>query len=129
MLSNALGVFAGLAVGGGARTRNSNSIGSRSFFCIGMAFFLPFSHAGPIRVSAYRPPPRKLQRKPLGEKLSRLEWIGYGLLPSGLSLFCLGLSFLSQYGRVDPQVSFPFGIGLTLEETLGVMSTNSKRTV
>ncbi|KAJ4419759.1 hypothetical protein N0V82_004802 [Gnomoniopsis sp. IMI 355080] len=123
MLSNALGLFAGLVIGG-ALTRNGDPNGFRSFFYIGMAFFLS---TGLICVFAYRPPPRQLQSLPLREKLSRLDWVSYGLLASGLVLFCLGLSFLNPYTWRDPQVSAPFAIGLALAIILGMYEHRFKK--
>ncbi|KAJ4393675.1 hypothetical protein N0V93_002890 [Gnomoniopsis smithogilvyi] len=123
MLSNALGLFAGLVVGG-ALTRQGNPNGFRSYFYIGAAFFLM---AGAICIFAYRPPPRQLQRLPLRDKLSRLDWVSYGLLASGLVLFCLGLSFLNPYTWTDPQVLTPFIIGLALAITLGIYEYKFKK--
>lgn len=116
MLSNALGLFGGLVVGG-ALNRGGDEDGFRYFFYVGMGFFLA---TGLVCVFAYRPPPRALQHLPLREKLARLDWVGYGLLASGLVLFCLGLSFLNPYTWSDPQVSAPFAIGLVLATALGV---------
>lgn len=123
MLSNALGLFAGLIVGG-ALTRQGDPNGFRVFFYIGMALFLM---AGVVCTVAYRPPPRELQRLPLGEKLARLDWVGYGLLASGLVLFCLGLSFLNPYTWSDPQVSAPFVIGLVFSIALGIYEYRFKK--
>lgn len=123
MLSNALGLFSGLVVGG-VLTRNGDPNGFRYFFYIGMAFFLM---VGLICIFAYNPPLRQLQKLPLREKMSQLDWIGYGLLASGLVLFCLGLSFLDPYTWTDPQVSAPFAIGLVLAITLGVYEYKLKK--
>lgn len=116
MLSNALGLFGGLAIGG-ALTRGGDPDGFRRFFYLGMALFWA---TGLVCVFAYKPPPRELQRLPRREKLGRLDWVGYGLLASGLVLFCLGLSFLSPYTWRDARVSAPFAIGLVLAIALGV---------
>lgn len=123
MLSNALGLISGLVVGG-ALTRNGDPKGFRSFFYIGMALFLM---AGLTCVVAYKPPPRQLQKLALNEKLPQLDWIGYGLLASGLVLFCIGLSFLDPYTWTDPQVSAPFAIGLVLAITLGIYECKIKK--
>lgn len=111
MLSNALGLFGGLVVGG-SLNRNGNPDGFRYFFYIGMGLFLA---TGLICIFAYRPPPRQLQKLQLKEKLSKLDWVGYALLASGLVLFCLGLSYSQNpYSWSDPHVSAPFAIGLSL---------------
>lgn len=123
MLSNALGLFAGLVVGG-ALTRDGDPNGLRTFFYIGMAFFLL---TGSICVFAYRPPLRQLQKLPLRDKLLRLDWVSYGLLASGLVLFCLGLSFLRPYSWRDPLVSAPFAIGLVLAIALGIYEYRFKK--
>lgn len=111
MLSNTLGLFGGLVIGG-ALNRSGDPNGFRRFFFIGMGFFLA---SGLMGIFAYRPPPRELQRLPVKEKLSRLDWVGYALLGSGLVIFCLGL-FYSQnpYSWSDPHVAAPFAIGLAL---------------
>lgn len=116
MLSNALGLFGGLVIGG-ALNRGGNPDGCRYYFYIGMALFLA---TGILCVFAYKPPQRQLQKLPLREKLSRLDWVGYGLLAPALVLFCLGLSFLNPYTWSDPEVSAPFAIGVVLAIALGV---------
>lgn len=117
MMSNALGLFGGLVIGGGLN-RGGDPDGFRYFFYIGMAFFLA---TGIICIFAYRPPQRELQRLPLAEKVAKLDFVGYALLGSGLVLFCLGLSYSQNpYSWSDPHVSAPFAIGLALAIALCV---------
>lgn len=117
MMSNALGLFGGLVIGGGLN-RGGDPDGFRYFFYIGMAFFLA---TGIICIFAYRPPQRELQKLPFADKLAKLDFVGYGLLGSGLVLFCLGLSYSQNpYPWSDPHVSAPFAIGLALAIALCV---------
>lgn len=117
MMSNALGLFGGLVIGGGLN-RGGDPDGFRYFFYIGMAFFLA---TGIICIFAYRPPQRELQRLPFAEKVAKLDFVGYALLGSGLVLFCLGLSYSQNpYSWSDPHVSAPFAIGLALAIALCV---------
>ncbi|KAH6683933.1 major facilitator superfamily domain-containing protein [Halenospora varia] len=122
MISNALGLAAGLWIGG-ALNRNGNTDGFRNHFYISMALF---AAAAIICVLVYRPPPTKLQATlSLNEKLSRLDWIGYLLLASSLVLFCLGLSWSQNpYEWSDPHVSATFAIGLAL--ALGLILYEAK---
>ncbi|KAI7781427.1 MFS general substrate transporter [Diaporthe eres] len=117
MMSNALGLFGGLVIGGGLN-RGGDPDGFRYFFYIGMAFFLA---TGIICIFAYHPPQRELQKLPFADKVAKLDFVGYALLGSGLVLFCLGL-FYSQnpYPWSDPHVSAPFAIGLALAIALCV---------
>ncbi|KAI3391206.1 hypothetical protein diail_7756 [Diaporthe ilicicola] len=117
MLSNALGLFGGLVIGG-ALNRGGDPDGFRYFFYIGMGLFLA---TGIVCIFAYRPPQRELQKLPLAEKVAKLDFVGYALLGSGLVLFCLGLSYSQNpYAWSDPHVSAPFAIGLALAIALCV---------
>ena len=124
MISNALGLITGLVVGG-ALNRHGNPNGFRYFFYIAMALF---AVASAICLFAYRPLPRPLQTAlTLREKLARLDWIGYGLLASGLVLFCIGLSWSQNpYAWSDPHTSAPFAVGLVLGLGLIVYETKFK---
>ncbi|ETN42313.1 uncharacterized protein HMPREF1541_01467 [Cyphellophora europaea CBS 101466] len=85
----ALGAVTGL-LAGSALTANS-LFGWRSYWYI-IAALLGTSAA--TLVFLYRPLPRSLQQTlPFREKLARLDWIAYSLLPSGLTLFTMGLSW------------------------------------
>lgn len=117
MMSNALGLFGGLVIGGGLN-RGGDPDGFRYFFYIGMALFLA---TGTICIFAYRPPQRELQKLPFAEKMAKLDFVGYALLASGLVLFCLGLSYSQNpYPWSDPHVCAPFAIGLALAIALCV---------
>lgn len=112
MISNALGLISGLIVGGHFN-RHGDPNGFRYFFYIAAA---AFALAAAICVYAYQPLPRPLQTAyTFNEKLAKLDWIGYGLLSSGLVLFCVGLSYSQNpYKWSDPQVSATFAIGMAL---------------
>jgi hypothetical protein len=50
--------------------------------------------SGLIIAALYWPPPMPLQKTlTTGEKLKRLDWVGYLLLAAGLALLCMGLSW------------------------------------
>ncbi|KAL1847651.1 hypothetical protein Daus18300_013884 [Diaporthe australafricana] len=117
MLSNALGLFGGLVVGG-VLNRGGDPDGFRYFFYIGMGLFIA---TGVICIVAYRPPQRELQKLPFADKVAKLDFVGYVLLGAGLVLFCLGLSYSQNpYAWSDPHVSAPFAIGLALAIALCV---------
>lgn len=64
----------------------------------------------------YNPPPRKLEISlTLGEKLQRLDWVGFATFSPGLTLFCVGLAWSQnpyQWGNVH--ILAPFIIGVIL---------------
>lgn len=121
MMSTGLGLLLGLIVGG-VLLRDGNPDGFRHFSYIVMALF--FLSSVTLAV-AYRPLPLPLQPKlRFGEKMARLDWVGYGLLASSLVLFCTGLSWSNNpYPWSDPHVSAPFAIGVALAIVLIVYET------
>ncbi|KAF4626340.1 hypothetical protein G7Y89_g11820 [Cudoniella acicularis] len=125
MISNALGIIAGLLVGG-ALNRDGNPGGFRNHFYIAMAIF---ALASLIYLFAYRPLPTKLQTTySFREKIAQLDWIGYGLLASSLVSFCLGLSWShNPYEWSDPHVSATFAIGVALAFGLILYETKFKK--
>lgn len=112
MVSNAMGLIAGLIVGG-QFNRHGDPNGFRYFFYIASAFF---ALSAAICAYAYRPLPRPLQGAyTFKEKLARLDWLGYALLSSSLVLFCVGLSYSQNpYQWSDPRVSATFAVGMAL---------------
>lgn len=121
MMSTGLGLLLGLIVGG-ALTRDGNPDGFRNFSYIVMALFFMSSLTLAV---AYRPLPLPLQSQlTFGEKIGRLDWIGYGLLASSLVLFCMGLSWSKNpYPWSDAHVSATFAIGMALAIVLIIYET------
>ena len=126
MISNSLGSTVGLIAGGALnRTNDPMSNGFRHFYYMVMGCFLL---GAVICLFVYNPPKSERQALSTREKLSRLDWVGYFLLSSGLTLFCVALS-LSQnpYTWADPRVSAPFAVGLGLLISLAVHETIIKK--
>lgn len=117
MGSNAMGLCCGLLIGG-ALNRDGDPDGFRYYFYIGMVLF---AGSAVITLFSYRPLPSSLQKLSFSEKMRKLDWVGFGLLASGLVLFCLGLSYSQNpYPWSDPHVSAPFAIGLALAISLAI---------
>ncbi|EFX04880.1 siderophore iron transporter [Grosmannia clavigera kw1407] len=111
-LSAALGGVVALLVGG-AMTRNSNAAGFRNFWYMATAIFF----VATVLVALLYNPPRTANQTDLtlGQKLGRLDWVGYSLLCSGLVLFCMGLSWSQNpYPWSNPHTSATFAVGLAL---------------
>lgn len=116
MCFSCVGAFVALAVGG-LFSRSGGPDGFRSYFYIGAALYFI---AGALLLFVYKPSPRDLQTLPLREKLSKLDWVGYGLLTSSLVLFCVGLSFSQNpFPWSSPVVYAPFAVGIVLMIFLG----------
>ncbi len=77
----------------------------------------------------YRPPPRESQLGLThGEKLRKLDWVGYFLFTSGLVLFSMGLSWSQNpYGWSNAHILAPFIIGIALIACLAVYETMFKK--
>jgi MFS family permease len=89
----ALGAIFALYVGG-LLTRNSHPEGFRTFWYIVAGIYAVCTV---IVGFLYNPPLRELQIKlKFGEKIGRLDWVGYILLTSGLVLFCLAAVMVSK---------------------------------
>ncbi|KAM5348893.1 hypothetical protein ACJ41O_008716 [Fusarium nematophilum] len=126
MIANSFGLIVGL-IAGGAFTRDSNDMqGFRNYYYIATGLF---AAATVICFFAYRPPARALQTSlTLREKLSQLDWVGYGLLASSLVLFCVGLTWSQNpYEWSDPHTSATFSVGVALGIALVVYETKFKR--
>lgn len=104
----ALGAITGL-LGGSVLTSNS-IFGWRNYWYIIAAL------CGVSAVTLavlYRPLPRPLQKTlTFGEKIGRLDWVAYGLLASGLTLFTMGLSWGNNpFGWRNAHVLAPLVLG------------------
>ncbi|KAK3377462.1 major facilitator superfamily domain-containing protein [Podospora didyma] len=119
LVSNAFGGIAGLLVGGAfTRTANVPSEGFRNFWYVGTALYL---FAGVLCFLLYHPPATERQTVlSVGDKLKKLDWVGYFLLTAGILLFCIGLSWSENpYPWSDPHTSATFAVGLGLLVVLG----------
>ncbi|KAK7408177.1 hypothetical protein QQX98_009644 [Neonectria punicea] len=124
MIANSFGLIVGLILGG-VFERNGHLDGFRNYYYIATGLF---ALGAIICVVAYQPPPTSLQASlNVREKLSHLDWIGYGLLASSLVLFCMGLAWSQNpYAWSDPHTSAPFSIGVALGIALVVYETKYK---
>lgn len=106
-----LGAIFGLVVGGALVQTNPE--GFRSFEYIVAAVCAASAIACAL---LYNPPPRDLQgQHTLGGKVRQLDWTGYGLLGSGLTLFFFGLySGNNPYPWRSSRVLGTFLVGLML---------------
>lgn len=117
MLSNSLGGIVGLYVGAAVnRSGDPAGDGFRVYYYMTMGVFLL---AAGMTGAVYNPPALPLQVQEMGlstrQKLGRLDWVGYGLLASGLVLFSVGLSYSKNpYEWSDPHVSATFAVGMVL---------------
>lgn len=111
-VSASLGAVFALLVGG-ALTRNQNATGFRVYWYITAGIYAGSAIACAV---LYNPPLRELQVSlTMRQKLGRLDWIGFGLLTSGLILFCMGLSWSQNpYHFTNPHVLAPFLVGVAL---------------
>ncbi|KAH8901206.1 MFS general substrate transporter [Thozetella sp. PMI_491] len=126
MISNSLGSAVGL-IGGGALNRTSDpaSNGFRYFYYMTMGFFL----LGAILCAVvYNPPGTPRQGLPTREKLKKLDWIGYFLLSSGLTCFCIGISwYQNPYPWSDAHVVAFFAVGVAMLTALALYETLVKK--
>ncbi|EHK97725.1 putative Uncharacterized MFS-type transporter/MT1926 [Glarea lozoyensis 74030] len=125
MISNGVGLISGLLVGG-QLNRHGEPNGFRNHFYIAMALYFV---SAVITTFTYKPIPSKLQLEyTFGQKMARLDWIGYGLMASSLVLFCLGLSWSQNpFSWSNAHVSAPFAIGLALALVLVAYETKFKK--
>jgi MFS family permease len=127
LVSNALGGITALLVGGAfTRTSNTPSEGFRNYWYMSTALFIV---AAALCAVAYNPPATERQASfTMGEKLAKLDWVGYFLLTSGIILFCVGLSWSQNpFPWSDPHTSATFAVGLVLLVGLAVYETFVKK--
>ncbi|KAH8594915.1 major facilitator superfamily domain-containing protein [Bisporella sp. PMI_857] len=107
---------------GGAMARHDNHEGFRNYWYMSTAFY---ALATALCLVLYNPPPRPTQLGlTTGEKLKKLDWIGYFLLASGLVLFCIALSWSQNpYQWTDVHILATFLIGVALIAGLAVYET------
>ena len=100
--------------------------GFRIYFYIVAAIFA-FSAA--VCAVLYNPPLRDLQRSlTLRQKLGRLDWIGYGLISTGVVLFGMALSWSDNpYSWSNAHIIAPFVIGIIFLAALAIHQTKFKR--
>jgi len=100
--------------------------GFRYFACVDMACF---ALAAITCSFAHQPLPTKLQKElPFNQKLTRLDWIGYGFVASCLVLFSVA-SIWSQdlYSWTNPHVYAAFAAGAVLGLVLIAYETLVKK--
>ncbi|KAH8894655.1 MFS general substrate transporter [Thozetella sp. PMI_491] len=123
--SAAMGGLVGLLVGG-ALTRNGYAEGFRNYWYMSTAVYF----VATILASVLYNPPKTDKQLNLsnGEKLAKLDWVGYLLFSAGLVLFCMGLSWSQNpYEWSDPHTSATFAVGLALIIALIVYETLVKK--
>ncbi|KAK0638522.1 major facilitator superfamily domain-containing protein [Cercophora newfieldiana] len=127
LVANGFGGIAALLISGAfVRTANVPSFNFRNFWYLGTALYAVSSL---LCIVLYRPPPTELQISlTLSEKLARLDWPAYGLLTSGIILFCVGLSYSQNpFPWSDAHTSAPFAVGLALLVALAAYSAFLKK--
>jgi MFS family permease len=107
-----LGAILGLCLGGGL-TENGNLENFRIYFYVNAAIYAVGSL---ICLALYNPPPRELQQVlTRSEKLRRLDWIGYIILPPGLTLLSIAFSWSDNpYPWKNDHILAPLLIGAAL---------------
>ncbi|KAK5446750.1 hypothetical protein LTS15_009683 [Exophiala xenobiotica] len=107
-----MGAFIGICMGG-ALLRHNVFNQYRIFMYVLAGIF--FGAALGITL-CYNPPARELQSSlTFGEKLRRLDWVGYGLFAPGLLLFCIALSWSENpYHWSNGRIIGPFVTGIVL---------------
>ena len=100
--------------------------GFRIYFYIVAAIF---AVSAVVCAVLYNPPPRELQRSlTLRQKLGQLDWIGYGLISTGLVLFGMALSWSDNpYSWSNPHIIAPFVVGIIFLAALAIHQTKFKR--
>lgn len=121
----ALGGLVALLVGG-AMTRNNNHEGFRNYWYFSTAVY---AVATALCAILYNPPPQKSQMGLTnGEKLRKLDWIGYFLFTAGLVLFAMGLSWSQNpYSWRNAHILASFITGVIMIICFAVYETKFKR--
>ncbi|PVH69618.1 MFS general substrate transporter [Cadophora sp. DSE1049] len=126
------GLNVSIAVGGifsllvGFTLTQNNHAGFRTFYYIAAGIQ---GVAAIICAFLYNPPLRPLQVSlSLGDKLSRLDWVGYGLLASGVVLFSMALAWSQNpYPWTNAHILALFLPGVALLIALGVHQCRFKK--
>lgn len=104
---------------GGLLMRGGNPAHFRIFWYVAAAVYA-VGTAGVF--FGYNPPPRELERslRP-GEKMRQLDWLGYAMFTTGITLFCVALQWSNNpYGWDNAHVLAPFVISVLVLIMLGV---------
>lgn len=126
-ISNALGGIVGMLVGGAfVRTSNVPTEGFRNFWYVATGLYV---FAAALCFALYNPPATERETAfSFGEKLKKLDWVGYFLLTSGIVLFCIGLSWSENpFPWSDPHTSATFAVGTFLLLALVAYETFVKK--
>ncbi|KAK3324879.1 major facilitator superfamily domain-containing protein [Apodospora peruviana] len=127
LVANAFGGIAALLVSGAfTRTSSVPSEGFRNFYYVGTGLFVL---AAVLCALLYHPLPTDRETSfSSGEKLAKLDWVGYFLLTAGIVLFCVGLSWSENpFPWSDAHTSATFAVGLFMILLLGVYETFVKK--
>ncbi|KAK3328580.1 major facilitator superfamily domain-containing protein [Cercophora scortea] len=127
LTANAFGGITALLVAGAfTRTSNVPSEGFRNFWYVGTGLFFL---ASVLCALLYHPLPTERETSfTVGEKLAKLDWVGYALLTFGIVLFCVGLSWSDNpFPWSDPHTSATFAVGMLMIVLLAVYETFFKK--
>ncbi|KIW99295.1 uncharacterized protein Z519_00958 [Cladophialophora bantiana CBS 173.52] len=109
-VSVGLGAIYGLLAGGALTA--SNPEGFRIYFYISAGVYAASATACTL---LYNPPQRETQIASFRAKLRQLDWVGYAMVASGVSLLCIGLSWAENpYPWKSSQVLGPFLVGVVI---------------
>lgn len=109
-VSVCLGAIFGLLVGGALVQNNNNAF--RIYFYISAGIFALSAAACTF---LYNPPPRETQKGTVWSKFQKLDWVGFALVGSGVTLLCLGLSWAQNpYPWTNAHVLAPFLTGVAV---------------
>lgn len=110
-MSIALAAIIGI-LAGGALTKNNHNFGFRALWYINAGLF---GVATVTIALLYNPPLRETQKQSQRAKLANMDWIGIFLLSSGLTLFCMALTWSQNpYPWGNAHVAATFAIGCVL---------------
>lgn len=109
-VSVCFGAIFGLLVGGALVQNNNNAF--RIYFYISAGIFAVSAVACTL---LYNPPARETQKGTVWSKLQKLDWAGFAMVGSGVTLLCLGLSWAQNpYPWVNAHVLAPFLVGVAI---------------
>ncbi|KEF61169.1 uncharacterized protein A1O9_02734 [Exophiala aquamarina CBS 119918] len=109
-VSVCFGAIFGLLVGGALVQNNNNAF--RIYFYISAGIFALSAAACTF---LYNPPPRETQKGTVRSKIQKLDWVGFAMVGSGVTLLCLGLSWAQNpYPWTNSHVLAPFLTGVAI---------------